>query len=82
MEMKNYDELIAKVKALPQAKRVIVAAAGDEHTLEAIVEAEKEGIVIPVLVGEGGIFANSRLPLKFVHAGDPHPHSLRLDCSG
>lgn len=37
---------------------------------------------IPVLVGEGGIFANSRLPLKFVHAGDPHPHSLRLDCSG
>lgn len=55
MVLKNYDELIAKVKALPEAKRVIVAAAGDEHTLEAIVEAEKEGIVVPVLVGDAAV---------------------------
>lgn len=52
MVLKNYDELVAKVKAFPQAKRVIVAAAGDEHTLEAIVHAQQEGIVVPVLVGD------------------------------
>lgn len=52
MVLKNFDELVAKVKSLPEAKRVVVAAAGDEHTLEAIKEAVEEGIVKPVLVGD------------------------------
>lgn len=55
MVLKNYEELVAKVKAFPEAKRVIVAAAGDEHTLEAIVHAQKEGIVVPVLVGDAAV---------------------------
>lgn len=55
MVLRNYDELIAKVKSLPEAKRVVVAAAGDEHALEAVQEAQREGIVTPVLVGDAAV---------------------------
>ena len=52
MVVKNFEELISKVKGYPQAKRMVVAAAGEEHTLEAALHARKEGIVTPVLVGD------------------------------
>ncbi|MCD8109025.1 MAG: bifunctional enoyl-CoA hydratase/phosphate acetyltransferase [Clostridiales bacterium] len=52
MVLKNFDVLIEKVKSFPEPKKVIVAAAGDAHTLEAIKEAVDEGIVKPVLVGD------------------------------
>lgn len=52
MVLKNFDVLVEKVKSFPEPKRVIVAAAGDEHTLEAIAHAAGEGIVKPVLVGD------------------------------
>ena len=52
MVLKNFDVLIEKVKSFPEPMRVIVAAAGDEHTLEAIAHAMGEGIVKPVLVGD------------------------------
>lgn len=52
MVLKNFDVLVEKVKSFPEPKRVVVAAAGDAHTLEAIKEAVDEGIVKPVLVGD------------------------------
>lgn len=52
MVLKNFDELVAKVKKFPKPKRVIVAAAGDEHTLQAVFHAQAEGIVEPILVGD------------------------------
>lgn len=52
MVLKNFDVLVEKVKSFPEAKKVVVAAAGDEHTLEAIAHAVGEGIVQPVLVGD------------------------------
>lgn len=52
MVLKSYDVLVEKVKNFAEKKRVIVAAAGDEHTLEAVFNAQKEGIVTPVLVGD------------------------------
>lgn len=52
MVVKNFDELISQVKGYPEAKRMVVAAAGEEHTLEAALHARKEGIVTPVLVGD------------------------------
>lgn len=58
MVLKNFDELVEKVKSFPQQKRVIVAAAGDEHTLEAVFHAQKEGIVKPILVGDKNIIEN------------------------
>lgn len=48
----SFDELVAKVKGAPERKRMAVAVAGDEHTLEAVFHARKEGIIEPVLVGD------------------------------
>ena len=47
----DFDQLIEKVKNFPTMKRVAVAAAEDEHTLEAVFKARSEGIVEPILVG-------------------------------
>lgn len=52
MVLKNFDVLVEKVKSFPEPMRVVVAAAGDEHTLEAVAHAMDEGIVRPVLVGD------------------------------
>jgi len=47
----DFDQLIEKVKSFPTMKRVAVAAAEDEHTLEAVFKAKSEGLVEPILVG-------------------------------
>lgn len=52
MVYRNFDELIEKVKAYPAMKRMAVAAAGEEHTLEAALHARSEGIARPILVGD------------------------------
>ncbi len=52
MVFTNFDQLIEKVKGYPAKKRMAVAAAGDEHTLQAVMHARKEGIVDPLLVGD------------------------------
>lgn len=54
MILKKFDQLVEKVKGFSEPKRVIVAAAGDMHTLEAVVHAQKEGIIKPVLTGDKG----------------------------
>ena len=51
----NFDELIAHVKGKPTQARMAVAAAGDEHTLQAVLQARAEGIVTPVLVGDKAV---------------------------
>lgn len=55
MVLTNYDVLIEKVKSFAEPMRVVVAAAGDEHTLEAIAHAMGEGILKPVLVGDAAV---------------------------
>lgn len=52
MELKNFQELIAKVQNNDSKKRVAVAAAHDEHTLEAVFRAAKDKLVEPVLIGD------------------------------
>ncbi len=68
MVLENFDILIDKVKSFPEPKKVVVAAAGDQHTLEAIKEAVDDGIVTPVLVGDAAkikeIAAEIGLPVK------------------
>lgn len=51
MEFKNFKELIESVQNAGSTKRVVVAAAQDEHTLEAVFQARKDNIVEPILVG-------------------------------
>ena len=50
--MKNFNELISNLKGGGSIKRVAVVAADDEHTLEAVIRAQKEGLVSPVLIGD------------------------------
>lgn len=55
MEFKTFDELIAHVKGSPHRARMAVAAAGDSHTIEAVLQARAEGIVTPLLVGDKAV---------------------------
>ena len=50
--LKNFKEMEALVKAHPVKKKIVLACAHDEHSLDAVYEAYKEGIVSPVLVGK------------------------------
>ncbi len=52
MVFHNFDEMIEKVKGVPAKARLVVAAAGDEHTLDAVVKARREGIIEPILVDD------------------------------
>ena len=52
MVYKTFDELIHAAKSKPTTARMAVAAAGDSHTIEAVLKAREEGIAIPVLVGD------------------------------
>lgn len=54
MVCKTFDSLIKKVQGSMLKKRVVVVAAHDKQTLEAVVKAEKDGIVEAILIGHGG----------------------------
>lgn len=51
MALKNFNELVEMVKKKP-VRKVVVAAAHDEHALEAVLKAHKEGLVEYILVGK------------------------------
>lgn len=51
MELKKLEQLIEIAKS-KKTRRLAVAAAADKHVLQAVRDASKEGIVIPVLVGD------------------------------
>lgn len=50
MVLRNFDSLTAKVRGIPRRKAV-VAAAQDEHALEAVIRAAREGFIDYILVG-------------------------------
>ncbi len=52
MTIKNFDELEERVLKSGKKFRVAAAAAGDAHTIEAILLAADRGVVTPVLVGD------------------------------
>lgn len=52
MAIKSFAELVEAAKAMEEKTRIVVANAQDEHTLDAIVRATKEGIINPILVGD------------------------------
>src|SRR6056297_1891883 len=49
---KNFDQLLDKAKSLP-TKRLVVASAEEKKVLKAVQLAIKEGLVKPLLVGDG-----------------------------
>ena len=50
--IKNFQQLKAMLKAMPVKRKVAVVPAQDEHTMEAISHAYKDGMVEPVLIGD------------------------------
>lgn len=51
MVFSNFKELIEKIQSAESKKRVVVVVAQDEHTLQAVFKAKKDGIVEPILIG-------------------------------
>ena len=49
--LKNFKEMADLVKANPVTKRLVLCCAHDEHSLDAVYEAYKEGLITPVFVG-------------------------------
>lgn len=49
--IKNFQELKDMLKEMPKKRKIAVAPAQDLHTLEAIVNASRDGMVTPVLIG-------------------------------
>lgn len=52
MVFRNFKELIKKIQNEKSKKRVVVVVAQDEHTLQAVFKAKKDGIVEPILIGD------------------------------
>ena len=50
--LKNFKEMAELVKANPVKKRIVLCCAHDEHSLDAVYGAFREGIVEPVFVGK------------------------------
>ena len=49
--LRNFKEMADHVKANPVTKRLVLCCAHDEHSLDAVYEAYKEGLIVPVFVG-------------------------------
>ena len=52
MVLTSFSQLEDLVKGQKAPRRMAVAVAADEHTLDAAMAAQKEGLVVPVLVGD------------------------------
>lgn len=52
MVYKSFNQILEKVKTKPKMSTVAVAGAGEIHVVESVLEAEKMGIVKPVLIGD------------------------------
>ncbi|MDR1379332.1 MAG: phosphate butyryltransferase [Synergistaceae bacterium] len=52
MILRSFDELIEKTKGFSSPRRVVVVASAAEHALKAVLRAQKDGLVKPVLVGD------------------------------
>src|SRR5674476_986602 len=52
MVYKSFDQMLEKVKAKPKMSVVAVVGAAEAHVIDSVLEAEKMGIIKPVLIGD------------------------------
>lgn len=52
MEFKSLEEIASRIKGANRKRTVAVAAASDEHVIDALIQAKTEGTVEPILVGD------------------------------
>ena len=55
MVLKNFEDLAEKVKKSGNVSRMIVVSADDAHTLESVMKAKRDGIVLPVFIGDSEV---------------------------
>ena len=74
---RNFDELVAKVKSSPKKRVLAVASAADGAVIDAVIQAEKAGLVSPIFVGDAEKIAEllrmrdlSVSAYNIVHASD------------
>lgn len=54
MKINTFKDLVAAVQAMETKSRVAVVAAHEEHTLESLIQARRDGLITPILVGDEG----------------------------
>ena len=76
--IKNFEQLKEMLRSMPVKRRVAVAPAQDEHTLEAIGHALADGLVEPILIGDEPkireILEKLSIPaegIRIIHEEDP-----------
>lgn len=52
MELKNFDDILARIPPMSQPMRVILAGSDGENMLKGLFQAQREGFAQPVLVGD------------------------------
>jgi phosphotransacetylase len=69
MQIDSFAGLVSAVKASTAKSRVAAVAANDEHTIESLVIAQREGLIEPLLIGDESII-RSHLEHQGVDAAD------------
>ncbi len=51
MQIKSFQDLVKNVQSIEKKSKIAVVAAHDKHTLESVIKAKKENLIIPLLIG-------------------------------
>lgn len=84
MVFHTFQELMDKVKTQSSPARMAVAAAEDTHTLEAVLQAQDAGMIIPVLTGQVDVIRQllhelgRQLPETSLYQADTPEEAARL----
>jgi phosphotransacetylase len=71
MSIRSFKELVETVKAREKKSRIAVVAADDAHTVEAVVNAQSEGLIEAILIGDEHLI-KKRLSEQGVDETDYH----------
>lgn len=52
MVIRSFEEILSLLKKMETKRKIAVVCAQDEHTIEAVIQAYEDGILIPVLLGD------------------------------
>ena len=77
MVYRKFDELVSAVKSQSKRKRIAVVAAQDKHALESVLQARRDGLVEPILIGDSRMIGEILKELgetvdEFIEARDIH----------
>lgn len=75
MQIESFQDLVKNAKSIEKKSRIAVVAAHDKHTLQSIVKAKKDNLIIPILIGNEMVIVKMLIELgedsreyKIVHA--------------